>query len=192
MPWGSPSLHVAPASRNVCWQGVLGTRLTPLRVAVYQAQPSALRLPLTWPLEGPSPLLRGTTGIPCAGRILGLSSPGKPPAESGVDEADCPEAKRRLVWGRLVRAWRAGGCEDLGRWLHGSHSESHGGRGTFFRFTQWAVWPRNSTTRTSGGTSSSVLTSQMRSGSSEKALACPRAHSGRARPGQRPSDAQVS
>lgn len=109
VPWGSPSLHVAPESRNVCWQGVLGTRLTPLRVAAYQAQPRALRLPLTWPSEGPSPLLRGTTWVPCAGSILGLSSPGKPPAESGVNEADCPKAKRRLVRGRLVRAWRAAG-----------------------------------------------------------------------------------
>lgn len=176
VPWGSPSLHVVPESRNVCWQGVLGTRLTPLRVAAYQVQPSTLRLPLTWPSEGPSPLLRGTPWVPCAGSILGLSGPGKPPVESGVNEADSPKAKRRLVRGRLVGAWRAAGLRGpgtgkpqcMGRFLQGHPA------GSLASELQYQdLW----------GTSPSALTSQTRS--------CPRAHSGTARPGQRPSDAQT-
>lgn len=150
VPWGSPSLHVVPESRNVCWQGVLGTRLTPLRVAAYQVQPSTLRLPLTWPSEGPSPLLRGTPWVPCAGSILGLSGPGKPPVESGVNEADSPKAKRRLVRGRLVGAWRAAGLRGPGTGKPQCALESHSAWGVFFRVTQRAVWPRNSSTRTSG------------------------------------------
>lgn len=108
-----------------------------------------LAAPLTYSLESPSPLQRGTRdclGPSCwdlaAGILLGLNGPRKLPTKPGrTASADCPGQAGQGMGGRGGVGTHSGAHSSRTQGLHGTHFENQSRQGIFFRFAWQTTLP---------------------------------------------------